>query len=818
MQTIWQDVKYGLRMLFRNPAFTLVAVLTLALGIGANTAVFGVINAFMIRPLPGTGNERLLAIAEQRKDDQALRGVSYMDLQDYRAHADAFTDMTAYTNTIEGISVDHRTERVLGQSTAGNFFSFLGLQPAAGRLFFPGEGESFGSAQLVVLGYHYWQRSFQGSMSVVGKSVLVNGEPATIIGVAPKELIGPYMPLQTDAYFTLGLGARYEHPGLFSDRGNRDLRVLGRPKPGVSIEQARSSLRVVAEQLAQQFPSTNAAVVPEVVPEHLARPEPDAAKSNPVVAGAFLGMVGLVLIITCVNVANLVLVRASTRFKEMAIRASMGAGRTRIFRQLLTESLVLSLLGGVAGALLGWWFTYLIASIHMPVSINIKLDLGFDWRVFGYIALIVFLSGLAVGLVPAWRASRMNLNMVLREGGRSGSGASSHQRMRSVLVAAQVAGTLVVLIVAGLFVRSMQSTQSIDLGFNPNGVLNLGMDTSQLGYDEARSVNFFRSAKERAQATPGVVAASLAISTPLGYYNSGTHVWKEGQRNLPVNEALSVGYNAVDEDYFSTLQVPILKGRAFTKQDTASSLHVAIINETMAKRLWPGEDAVGHHFSYNQADAAPVEVVGVAKNGRYFYAAEDPTEFFYLPLTQHYSAVRVLHVRASVPPTTLASAIQGEIHSLDPNLPVYDVEAMRQSLDGPNGFFLARMGAFFASIFGFLGLVLALVGVYGIISYAVTLRTQEIGVRMALGAQGKDVLTMILRQGFVLTGWGLLAGLAVSFTVTRFLKSVLFQVSAFDPITYVTVSTLLLAITLLACYLPARRATHVDPLVALHYE
>lgn len=818
MQTLLQDMKYGVRMLFRSPAFTAVAILTLALGIGANTAVFGVINAFMIRPLPGKDNGSLLAIASRRDNSQGLRSVSYPDYADYRAHADAFSDMTAYTNGIVGMAADHRVERLLIQYTAGNFFSFLGLQPAAGRFFYSGEGEGTGREQFVVLGYRYWQRRFEGSSSVVGKSVLVNGIPCTIVGVAPEELIGPYTPIETDAYLTLGLADAHERSGIFTSRGLRDLYVLGRPKQGTSKSQARSSLQVVAAQLAAQFPDTNKSVVPEVVPEHLARPEPDAARSNPVAAGAFLAMVGLVLLITCVNVANLVLVRASTRFKEMAIRASLGAGRLRIFRQLLTETLLLSLLGGVAGALLGRSFTYLIGSIRFPIMLTIHLNLGFDWRVFAYIGFVVFFSGFAVGLIPAWRASRMNLNLILREGGRSGAAGSSHQRMRSILVAAQVAGTLVVLVIAGLFVRSLQSAQNVDLGFRADGVLNLGMDPGQIGYDEARGVNFFRTVKERVASTPGVESAAFAFSTPLGYYNESARVWKEGQKSIPVSEALSSGYNSVDEDYFRTLQIPILRGRGFTKQDDSSTLHVAVVNETMAKRLWPGEYPLGHHFSYGKPDAPEVEVIGVAKNGRYFNAMEDQQEYFYLPLSQHYTAMRTLHVRASIPPLTLTGPIQSAIHDLEPNLPVYDVELLRQSLQGPNGFFLPKMGAIFASIFGALGLLLALVGVYGIISYAVTLRTHEIGVRMALGAQSKNVLAMILRQGVVLTGCGLLFGLVVSLVVTRFLKSLLFQISAFDPITFVSVSAILLAVSLLACYFPAHRATGVDPLVALHYE
>jgi putative ABC transport system permease protein len=818
MQSFWQDVTYGFRMLVKSPVFTLVAVLTLALGIGVNTAVFGVINGFMLRPLPGKDNANLMAVAERRENEQGLRQVSYPDYVDYRTHADALSDMTVYTNGLVGLTADRRTERILVQYTGGNFFSFLGLKPIAGRFFYPSEGEARGTEQFMVLGYSYWQRSFGGSPSVVGKPVIVNGMPCTIVGVAPAELIGPYTPIESDAYLTLGLAAEHEYVGLFTERGSRDMRILARPKPGLTLRQVRSSLQVVGAQLAREYPNTNKSIVPEVVPEHLARPEPDAARTNPIAATAFLAMVALILLITCVNVANLVLVRASTRFKEMAIRASLGAGRLRIFRQLLTESLLLSLLGGLTGAVLGWWFTHLLGSIHFPVSLTIHVNMDFDWRVFGYIGLIVIVSGVAVGLVPAWRASHMNLNTTLREGGRSSGPGSAHQRMRSVLVAAQVAGTLVVLITAGLFVRSLQSTQNVDLGFNPEGVLNLGMDPSQIGYDEARGTNFFRTLKERVQNIPGVETASYAYSTPLGYYNNVAHVWREGQKSLPLNEVPPVGYNSVDEDYFRTLQIPILRGRGFSLQDQTTTLRVAIVNETMAKQLWPGQDPVGHHFSFGKSDDPGIEVVGVARDGRYFNAMEDVQGYFYLPLSQRYSAIRVLHVRTSVSPLTLSGPIQSEIHDLEPNLPVYDVETLRHSLEGPNGFFLPRMGASFASIFGLLGLLLALVGVYGVISYAVTLRTHEIGVRMALGAQSSNVLGMILRQGIAVAGWGLLIGLLISFGLTRFLKSLLFQISAFDPVTYASVSLLLLGISLIACYFPARRATTVDPLVALRYE
>ena len=803
-------------MLARSPSFTIIAVFTLALGVGANTAVFGVINGFFLRPLPGKDNARLMVVAAHREGEEYYRTLSYLDYQEYRAKANAFSDMAGYVNDLVGLGADGHTERALVQHTTGNFFSFLGLQPAAGRFFRPEEGEKPGTEQFVVLGYRYWQKRFGGSPSVVGKQAAVNGKPCTIVGVAPEDLIGPFIPIETDAYLTLGL---VKHPeDLQKERGTGEVHVLARPKPGLSTAQERASLSVVAAQLAREYPTTNKSLSLDVLPERLARPEPDAVRTNPIGAAVFFAMVALVLLITCVNVANLVLVRASTRFKEMAIRASLGAGRGRIFRQLLTESLLLSLMGGVAGALLGAWLTHLLGLIRLPADITLHVNLNFDWRVFAYIGVIAMVSGVAVGLVPAWRASRINLNAVLRESGRSGGPGAAHQRMRNGLVMAQVAGTLVVLIVAGLFARSLQSTQRIDLGFNPDGVLNLGMDPSQLGYDEARATNLFRTIKERVGGVAGVQSVSYAYSSPFGVYNVIEAVRKEDQKSLPPNEAPGILYNRVDEDYFRTLQIPVLRGRGFSLQDQASSQRVAVINETMAKRLWPGEEAIGHHFWFGKTEDAPVEVVGVVKDGRYSEAMEDQRPYFYVPLSQSYSPIRVLHVRGAVDPLSLASAVQREIQSVDPTLPVYGVQLMRHSLNGVNGFFLARIGAMFASILGMLGLMLAVVGVYGVVSYAVALRTQEIGVRMALGAQSGKVLAMILRQGVTLAGYGLLIGLAVSFALSRFLKSLLFQVSTADPVTYIGVSLLMLGITVVACYIPARRASTVDPLVALRYE
>lgn len=818
MHTVWQDVRYGLRVLLRSPGFTLVAVLTLALGIGANTAVFSVINGFLLRPLPGKDNDRLLVIAQHQSKEDYSGPISYLDYLEYRSHSDAYSDMAAYTNGLVGLAADNRSDRIIVQFVTGNFFSFLGLQPAAGRFILPEEGEKSGAERLVVLGYRYWQRNFAGSPAVIGKGVKINGKPCTIIGVAPEALIGPFSPIETDAYISLSSAGEGFYPGFYTQRDQRSLHVFARPKPSVSPSQAQASLQVIASQLAQQYPSTNADTVIDVFPEHFARPEPDAARSTPLVAAVFLAMVALVTIVTCINVANLMLVRASTRFKEMAIRASLGAGRLRIFRQLLTESLVLSLMGGLAGAVLGWWCTRMLGSIRFPIDLPLRVDFSFDWRVFTYVGVIALLCGFVVGLVPAWRASRMNLNAALREGGRSGAPGSAHNLMRNALVVVQVAGTLVVLICAGLFVRSLRSAETIELGFHPDGVLNLCMDTTQLGYDEPRSIAFYRAIKERTLATAGVESASFAYSVPFGYYNNGASVWNEAQRNLPANEVPSASYNAVDEDYFHTLQIPILRGRSFTQQDQASTARVVLINETMAAKLWPGQDPLGHHFIFEKPNGPPVEIVGVVKNGRYRQAMEEERPYFFVPMSQNYNALRVLHVRATGDPLALAAPLQQQIHSLEPNLPIYDVQSLRHALGGVNGFFLPRVGAVFASILGGLGLLVAVVGVYGVISYAVSLRTHEFGIRIALGAQRRDILRMVIRQGLLLVGGGLLIGLALSAALTRFLKDMLFQISALDPFTYIIVLALLTAISLAACYVPARRATKVDPLTALRYE
>ena len=820
MSSIWQDIRLSIRMMLKNPSFAILGIATLALGIGAGTAIFSLVNGFLLRPLPGSkDNTQLFAVAFSSPHEGDLHGASYLDYMDYRAHADAFQDMTAYTLGAGILSADNRSDRVILNYVAGDFFSALGLQPTIGRLFYPGEGDRPGTGAVMVLGYSFWQQRFVGDPSVVGKSVTLKGKPITIIGVAPKELIGPYTPIETGAYLPLGaMGIFSQQTDFFTNRDRSDLKVLARPLPGIAKDQAQASLQVIADQLAREYPTTNTGVRVAMVPERLARPDPQDSTGSTLVAIVFAAMVGLVLVVTCVDVANLILVRATGRRKEIALRAALGAGRWRMLRQWITEGLVLSSFGGVAGAGLGWALSRLAGRIRLPDSVPIRVNFSFDWRVFVCVAAIVILCGIVIGAAPALRAFRLDLNTALREGAQSGLLGGRRGRMRGALVVAQVTGAFVVLTAAGLFLHSLMTAESMDLGFRPQGVLNLAMDATQLGYDQARGAALFREIKDRVRTLPGVESATFASSVPMSFYLEESAVRKEGQAGLPDDQAAFMLYNRVDENYFTTMGISILRGRAFTSDDTANSQRVGIVNETFAKTFWPGQNPIGQHFIAGNSDTPPVEVVGLARDGRYGSLAEDAQPSFYLPIAQRYSASRVLQVRSALPPASLAHTIESQIRALDPNLPVFDVMTMEQSLGGHNGFFLLRVGVLVAASLGTLSLLLAVVGVYGVISYATSLSTHEIGIRMALGAKRSDVLRLILGQGLKLVGIGLACGAAISLTLARLIASLLYRIGAMDPAAFAGVFAILLTAGCIACYLPAWRATQVDPMIALRHE
>jgi putative ABC transport system permease protein len=829
IETLWQDIRYGLRMLGKNPGFTVVAVLTLALGIGANTAIFSLGNVFMFRPLPVKDADRLAVVAVQFRADADPGQLSYPDYQDYRKQANVFTDMTFYDLSPSGLGYRGHADRIIMAYVPSNFFTMLGLHPALGRLIAPGEGDAPKTGPVVVLGHSYWVRRSGGDPGVIGRSVTLDGQSVTVIGVVPQEFKGPYNIVELDAYAPIGLrGIGYAN--FFTDRRDTELRVLASLKHGVSVKQAEAALNVIAQRLAREYPETNQGQIARVIPERLARPEPVVESSMPLVTTIFLVMVGLVLLVACFNVANLLLARAAAREKEIAVRAALGAGRARLLRQMLTESLLLAMAGAAGGALLGSWVIRGLEKLRPLGDFALRLAFTFDWRVFTYVAGVTLLAGIVAGLAPALRTSRTNLNETLREGGRGLLGDTRRHWLRNGLVMAQVAGSLIVLVAAGLFTRSLTNAEAIDLGYDPHNVLNVSLDPKLQGYDQERGEAFFRELLRRVKALPGVESASLAFSVPLGYYGDGTSVYAEGQAPQPTDKRVpGAGYNCVTSEYFSTLRMKILRGRAFNDADTSSSQRVAIVNETMAERLWPHRDAVGQRFSMggspgplkseSQGSSGPwVTVVGVVRDAKVQGLLGAPGNFFYVPQTQNYKSTHVLQVRTLIPPQSLRAPVEALVRELDPNLPVYDVMTMEQAVAGANGYFLFKVGAGFAGCLGALGLILAVVGIYGVVSYGASQRQHEIGIRMALGARPNSVLGLVIRQAVGIVGAGIGIGALAALGVNRLLVSLLVGVTSYDPLTFVSVSGLMLAAALLACYIPARRATKVDPLLALRHE
>jgi predicted permease len=821
VETLFQDVSYGVRMLRKSPSLTAIIVITLALGIGVNTAIFSVLNGWLLRPLPVRAPEQISVLAFSQ--DHNGSNFSFPDLLDFRKQSDAFSDLLGYGLSVAGLSANGTPREFGYSSVTGNYFSALGVTPALGRFFLPREGETPGSPLLVVLGNSYWQRNFGGDPGVVSKQVLINGQPATIIGVAPREFHGTLFAMEMDGYLTLNAMAMDRGSSQFwTDRRDRQLIVLGRLKPHLSISQAATSSNITAQRLAAQYPSTNKDVAIRVIPERLARPAVFVSSFVPVIAALFFILAGLVLLLACMNVANILLARSAARQREMAIRSALGAGRGRLMRQMLTESLLLSLLGGSVGVLFGKWSISASGSALHPVTTTTnfayRMDCSLDLRVFSYTLAAAILTGVLVGLLSAFRASRTDVNEVLRGGGRGDSSGREGSRIRSALVVVQVAGSLILLIVAGLFVRSLRHIEGMYLGFDPDHVLNVMLDPHQIGYDEIRAKTFYRELEDGVRAMSGVQSASLAFAVPLGIPGNVGFVSVEGRPLVPGRQPPEISFNTVDPAYFATMRISILRGRTFAESDKEAALQVAIVNQTMARKLWPNEDPVGKRFRWSGESGPYVEVVGVVQDGQYFFLSPDSQPYFYLPLAQNFSSRLSLQIRSSLPSESLILAMQEQVRALAPDLPIIDLSTMQQTVRGLGGMFVFRLAASLAAALGFLGLTLAIVGVYGIVSFGMLQRMREMGIRMALGANRDDILKLALGTGLRLIGAGVVLGVASALALTRAMKSILIGVSGTDPATYAAAIVVISAVALLACWIPARRATHVDPLVALRYE
>jgi macrolide transport system ATP-binding/permease protein len=821
LDSAWQDLRFGLRGLRRYPGFTAAVVLTLGLGIGANSAVFSVVNGVMLRPLPVRDADRLTVLAVSRGAGGTPGRLSRLDMEDYRSQSDAFEDIAGYAMDFSGLSADNRADRVLLTYVSGNYFEMLGVRPAAGRLIRPTEGRASGADPVLVLSYGYWCRRFNSDPNVVGKAVRLNGHPFTIVGVAPEGFHGAYAFIEMDLFAPLGtMTLNPVYATAWNDRADRGVVVtLGRLKRGVSLRAAQASLDVVGRRLAARYPETNKDVRPHVFWETYARPDANAAPVLPLVGSVFLGLVGLVLLVACLNVAGLLLVRGTSRARELTLRNALGAGRLRLVRQLVTESLLLSVLGGSAGVMIAAWATRVLGTIRLPNDLPIRLDFGLDWRVCAYVAAAVLLSAFTAGLVPAIRASGTHPVDVLRQGSRGApAGGGSRHRLRDMLVVTQVAGSLVILVIAGLFIRSLASAHRIELGFQPDHVMNFFMDPAQQGYDQARTKAFYRDLVARVRSMPGVESASVAHSVPLGYYNRSTHLEKEGQKLAPTDEGLEADYNLVDADYQRTMGIQVLRGRWFAQADEDDGRPAVVVNQSLAQRLWPGEDPLGKRFRLRDDGSPLLEVIGVARDGKYGSIFERPTSFIYMPHALEYTSLRVLHVRTTGRPERVVPMVRKEVASLAPDVPVFDVNSMRNAVGGGNGFFLFRMAVRFASALGLLGLALAVVGLYGVVAYSTGQRTHEIGVRIALGAERRHILSTVVSRGLWLVAAGGTVGMLLALGLGRFLTSLLFDVKSYDLFTYATVAGVLTLVGMGACYLPARRAMRVDPTVALRGE
>lgn len=805
MGDLIQDVRYGIRMLLKRPVFTIITVLTLALGIGANSAIFSVVNAVLLRPFPFQEPDRLAYIEGMDLRDGSKGGaLSPPDFLDFREQSRSFERLAAFqpaslTLTGEG----SESERITAARVTSNYFETLGVAPIAGGRSFLPEEEQGVSPSVVIISHGLWQRRFGSDPKIVGKSLLLNGQSLNVVGVTPAEF---QYPKDTDLWVPLSFKA-----DAMSARRFHSLTGIGRLKPGVTLNQAQSEMLTIAHQLEQQYPDTNKnnAAALTLLPDRIIG---EMRRTLLILASA----VGLVLLIACANVANLSLARGASRYREISIRASLGASRSRIVRQLLTESVVLALIGGALGLLLAVWGVGILISLS-PANLPRLSEVTTDWRVLGFTLLISLLTGVLFGLIPALASSKTNLTEALKDGSRGGTSSSS-QRLRSLLVISEVALSLVLLIAAGLFIRSFLRLSQVDLGIKPTNVLTMQLSLTRAKYPDAKQrADFFNQLIQRLESLPGAQAAGTISELPLSGQENDTFFNIEGAPSVSFGSLENnANIRTVSPDYFSALGIPVVKGRPFSERDTLDSPKAIIVSEAFVRKYFPGEDPLGKRLTIDFGAPWTGEIVGVVGNVRHSNPAQGPYPEMYVNQGQNPPFGVNLVVRAAGGPSQLTAAIRNEIHSLDKDLPVYNVKTMEQHVTDATA--QPRFRTLLLGIFAALALVLASIGIYGVISYSVTQRTHEIGLRVALGAQRGDVFKLVVGQAMRLALIGVGIGLIGAFVLTRLMSSFLFGISATDPLTFSGITLLLIAVAFLACYLPARRATKVDPMIALRYE
>jgi putative ABC transport system permease protein len=817
MQTIWQDLHFGARMLMKHPGFTLIAVITLALGISANTAIFSVVDKVMVRMLPVPEPERLVRVVGRGELGASFSQPLYAD---YRDHNDVLLGLAAYCETPVNLSDGTQAERASGLIVSGNYFAVPGVTPALGRAFLPEEDRTWGTHPVAVVSHSFWQRRFGADPKLVGRTIKLNGYDFTVVGVVPLEFTGVARGAAPDVYMPLMM-SREAAPKWAAGVAAQEmswLSLIGRLKPGVTRAQAEAALSALAAQQAKIYPKNTGLAV---ALEDGSKGETEGVRDLSTPLMLLMLAVGLVLLIACANVANLLLVRAAGRRKEIAVRLAVGASRGRLVRQLLTESVLLSAIGGALGLLLAIWLADGLTMFSPPDSsfAESRLLTQLDWRVLGFAISLSLLTGVFFGLAPALQSSKPDLIPALKDEMTNAGSGRRWLTLRNLLVATQVALSCIVLVGAGLCVRSLRNLVAIDAGFDPARVVVMSTDLALSGYTEERGRQFYADLLERTTALPGVESASLARIAPLGNRGMRIGLHVEGY-TPPTGESVTFDFNLAGPNYFRTMKMPIVRGREFTPQDGAKAKQVVIINETVARTYWPGQDPIGKRLFlgsvFDPRSVEAPEVIGVVKDSKYRSLTEEVKPAMFLPVWQHYRPDLALHMRTTGDAGATIAAVRKLAQLLDASLPVYGVRTMeeqkRRSLYAP------RMAATMLGGFGLLAVTLAALGLYGVLSYSVAQRTREIGLRMALGAQSKDVLKLVARQGLALAGVGLVAGIGGALALTRLMQTALYGLSATDPVSFAVVSLLLALVALVACWLPARRATKVDLMVALRSE
>lgn len=826
---LMQDVRFALRQLAKNPGFAAVAMLSLGIGLGANTAIFSLVNALFFVPLPAADRERLVAVYTSDFSGPRFSASSHPDFLDFGEKTSVFESLAAYSPQPFALATGAEPARIWGELVSGDYFGLLGVRAEAGRTLGPADEDPAATPALVI-SRGLWQRRFGGDASVLGRSVTLSGVPFTVVGVAAEGFSGLTRGLAADLWVPLRLRSRLSAAGERPlARGSRFLSILGRLKPGLSLTEAQLQLDVLAGQLKASYPDQWTDAKGEtrrvsLLPESGARLLPDAQSAAAAFSALLALVVALVLLIACANVANLMLARAASRRREVAVRISLGASRARLMRQFLVEGVLVAALGGVLGAQLAFWAGDALSALRLPLPVPLHLNVQPDARVLGFGLALTLLTGLLLGLAPALQASRPDLQPVLKDEGSGIRGGQRGHRLRRIFVATQVALTLVLLAGASLLLRGLERAASLRPGFDPEGVALLGVDLGLAGYDEARTAALIGALAERTPGSQGIAAASLAWSLPLDPLLSarrGTGV--DGYEPRP-GEDMELHFGVVGPGFFEALRIPVVRGRGFTKDDRVGAAGVVIVNEAFAQRFWPGQDPLQRTIRIEGADGPRLTVVGVARDSRYLSLSEDRLPYYYLPLLQDFRYVREMGefapvtvlVRAEGDPLAAATRLAAELHSLDARLPVYAPRTMLDHL-GLSVLPSRIAGTLFGG-FGLLGIALASLGLYAIVAHAASQRTQEIGVRIALGASRSDVLRLVVGDGMRLVGVGLAAGLLLSAGLSQAMRSLLYGLPVLDPVTFAGAPLLLGTVALAASALPARRAARLDPAAALRCE